>query len=176
MSQLQTTPAIETLTGEGSVPSTYRHYDKEIIPAAGIDLGVTYLKWYDIALAGEPISPDLQEEARAFLQTEAKRGALKLDDELGFVILHRCGESFYFLCVNTWRNNNELWSTVYYADEATGPGFHFFERPRTHLGTFCVWELGAVWHEQGAYKRFLSTERGDEALQAYLEDQYSGTV
>ena len=77
MSQLQTTPAIETLSGEGSLPATYRHYDKEITPAEGVDLGTTYLKWYDIALANAPINPDLQEEARAFLQSEAKNKAFR---------------------------------------------------------------------------------------------------
>lgn len=59
---------------------------------------------------------------------------------------------------------------------SVSPGFHVFERPRTHLGVYCVWELGAVWHEQGAYKRFLYSDRGDEALQVYLEDQDLGTV
>ena len=28
-------------------------------------------------------------------------------------ILHRCGEDFYFLLVCTWRNENELWETVW---------------------------------------------------------------
>ena len=36
--------------------------------------------------------------------------------ELGFVVLHRCGESFYFLLVCTWRNENELWETVWAKD------------------------------------------------------------
>lgn len=176
MAQPHTAPARETLTGEGSVPESYQHYEKEIIPSDGIDLGNTYLKWYDIARADAPIDPDLQDEARAFLQSEAKRGALKLNDELGFVFLHRCGESFYFLCANSWRNNNELWSTVYYADESVGPGFHLFDLPRPHHGAFCVWELGTVWHEQGAFKRFLFSDRGEEALEAYLGDHYSGVV
>jgi len=176
MAQTQTAPVLDALTGEGSVPSTYEHFEKEITPAEGIDLGKTWLKWYDIARPDAPIDPDLQDEARAFLQAEAKRGALKLDDELGFVFLHRCGESFYFLCANSWRNNNELWSTVYYADESIGPGFHLFDLPRAHHGTFCVWEFGAVIHEQAAFKRFLFSDRGDEALQAYLGDQYLGKV
>ena len=57
-------------------------------------------------------------------------------------ILHRCGESFYFLLVCTWRNENELWETVWAKD---GDGDVFF-RPwpieGTHRPTFCVWELG----------------------------------
>ena len=45
--------------------------------------------------------------ARGSLPRRAESGSLALDDDLGFVILHRCGESFYFLIVSTWRNDNE---------------------------------------------------------------------
>ena len=75
--------------------------------------------------------------------------------ELGFVILHRCGESFYFLLVCTWRNENELWETVW---AKTGDDDVFF-RPwpaeGAHRPTFCVWELGAVCHEREAWTRYL---------------------
>jgi len=40
---------------------------------------------------------------------------------LGFVILHRCEEDFYFLIVCTWRNSNELWQTVLYKDGEAMP-------------------------------------------------------
>ena len=41
MAQTQTAPVLDALTGEGSVPSTYEHFEKEITPAEGIDLGKT---------------------------------------------------------------------------------------------------------------------------------------
>lgn len=46
------------------------------------------------------------------------KGALSLSGDLGFAILHRCGESFYFLLVSTWGNDNELWETVAYLQDA----------------------------------------------------------
>ena len=48
--------------------------------------------------------------------TRARSGELGDLGELGFVVLHRCGESFYFLLVCTWRNENELWETVWAKD------------------------------------------------------------
>jgi len=171
-----TAPVTPTrLSSLGSVQPEYRHYDKVITPAEGIDLGNTYLKWYDINVPEAPIDPALQQEARRFLQAETDSWSLDLAKQLGFVLLHRCGESFYLLLVQSWRNSNELWETVYYRD-AESNGFKPFPRPRTHIGTFCVWELGAVWHEQGAWSRFLRSNRDEAAIQDYLSDQYSGTV
>lgn len=162
--------------GLGSVPRDYRHIEKEITPAEGIALPGAFLKWYDVVPADAPILPEVRDDARDFLDKEGKRGALSFEDELGFVILHRCGETFYFLLVCTWRNNNELWESIYFADEAVGPGFHPFKRPKTHIGTYCVWELGAVWHEQQAFSRYLRSPRDGAALRAYLEDQRQMTV
>ena len=78
---------------------------------------------------------------------------------LGFVILHRCGDGFYFLLACTWAGNNELWETVWAKD---GVGRRrlppLAASARGHHPTFCVWELGAVWHEQQAWSRFLRSE------------------
>ena len=71
------------------------------------------------------------------------------------MILHRCGESFYFLLVSTWRNDNELWETVWAKDGDDELGFQPWPIEGTHRPTFCVWELGAVWHEQQAWSRYL---------------------
>ena len=68
------------------------------------------LKWYDIAEGERPIPRDITALAHEALDEIAGQHALA--GELGFVILHRCGESFYFLLVSTWRNENELWETV----------------------------------------------------------------
>jgi hypothetical protein len=45
-----------------------------------------------------------------------------------------------------------------------------------HRGTFCVWELGAVWHERQAWVRFLSSQRDEAAKLAYINDRFSGLV
>ena len=72
----------------------------------------------------------------------------------GFVILHRCGNDFYFLIVNTWRNNNELWETVYYKNGDAMDDFALFPREAKHKPTYCVWELVPLWHEKQAWERF----------------------
>jgi hypothetical protein len=159
-----------------AVSTGYRHVTKEIEPAPAITLGETVLKWYDIAPADEPVPSDLLVLARGTLHVAADAGALDLDDELGFVVLHRCGESFYFLIVCTWRNENELWSTVFAKDGEDEHAFRPWPVEGPHRPTFCVWELGAVWHEQQAWSRFLRSERGPADRQAYVRDTYRGEV
>ena len=113
--------------------------------------------------------------ARGSLAGPVDSGAIALDEDVGFVILHRCGESFYFLLVSTWRNDNELWETVW-AKDGDSAGFHPWPLEGTHRPTFCVWELGAVWHEQQAWSRFLHSARDAGALDAYLHDVFAGEV
>ncbi len=96
--------------------------------------------------------------------------------ELGFVILHRCGEGFYFLLVCTWRNENELWETVWAKDGDADVFFRPWPIEETHRPTFCVWELGAVVHEREAWARFLFSSRDESARHAYLRDAYAGLV
>jgi hypothetical protein len=158
-----------------AVEARYRHLTKEIAPAAPITLGQSALKWYDIAPSDEPVPGPIRALARATLRGAVDSGAIDLDDDTGFVILHRCGEGFYFLLVSTWRNDNELWETVWARGDESA-GFRPWRLEGTHRPTFCVWELGAVWHEQQAWSRFLRSERDADAREAYLEDSYAGEV
>ncbi len=115
------------------------------------------LKWYDIATPDAPIPAEIGDLARECLVDEIMGGAIELEG-LGFVILHRCGEGFYFLLACTWAGNNELWETVWAKDGDADPTFRPWPLARGHHPTFCVWELGAVWHEQQAWSRFLRSE------------------
>ena len=60
--------------------------------------------------AADPARRSRRWRARAWRRP---RGEPRSRGELGFVILHRCGEDFYFLLISTWRNENELWETVW---------------------------------------------------------------
>jgi hypothetical protein len=151
----------------------YRHVTKSIEAGAPIELGGTALKWYDIAPADDHVPGPIRALARGSLRAAADSGSLDLDDDLGFVILHRCGESFYFLLVSTWRNDNELWETVW-AKDSDAASFRPWQLDGPHRPTFCVWELGAVCHEQRAWSRFLRSARDAAARDAYVEDVYSG--
>ena len=48
------------------------------------------------------------------------------------------------------------------------PAFRPWQLEGTHRPTYCVWELGPVWHEQGAWSRYLRSNRDAAARQAYL--------
>ncbi len=152
---------------DGVTPG-YRHIYKRIQSAPCVEVGDTTLKWYDLAPADAPIPDEVRELARRDLQAAAEDDTLGLSEELGFVILHRCGGSFYFLLVCTWRNDNELWETVWAKDGEADPAFNPWPLEGTHRPTFCVWELGAVWHEQVAWSKYLRSSRDAAARQAYL--------
>jgi hypothetical protein len=159
-----------------AVRADYRHVSKLIRPAPAIRLGNAVLKWYDIAPADEPVPCELHVLARGNLHAAVESGALAVEDDLGFVILHRCGESFYFLIVSTWRNDNEVWETVWAKNGEGDVGFRPWPLEGTHRPTFCVWELGAVWHEQQAWSRFLRSSRRADSQRAYLTDTFHGEV
>ena len=153
-----------------TVSTDYEHITKLIQPGQSVELGDTTLKWYEIAAPGQPVPDEIRELAQEPMET------LELDGELGFAILHRCGESFYFLLVSTWRNDNELWETVWAKNGDGDATFGPWPLAEGHHPTFCVWELGAVWHEQQAWSRFLRSERGPAARKAYLHDTFEGEV
>ena len=154
----------------GDVAADYVHRDKFAIPREGLDVQRSHLKWTNIAPPETPVPSEIEVLARKFVRDAGITG------ELGFAILHRCGESFYFLLVSTWRNENELWESVYAKANADEADFKPFTFDSSHRGTFCVWELGVVWHEQQAWKRFLISKRSPDDVVLYLKDRYEGSV
>ena len=167
------TPDLATL---GNPAASYVHRDKVVEPGEAISLPTAILKWYDLARSETPVEAEVRDLARRFLQRESEAGRLDLGGDLGFVILHRCGAEFYFLLVSTWRNENELWESVFAKDDAATEDFRTYPFKTTHRGTYCVWELGAVWHEQQAWRRYLLSGRDAAAKRAYLADRTRGPV
>jgi hypothetical protein len=159
-----------------SVADAYVHRDKWITPARPLDLGGIRLKWYDVAARDTPVEPAIATLARAHLTREAGGDALRLKGDLGFIVLHRCGAEFYFLIVNTWANENEVWEQVFAKQNAQSQSFALFPRQGPQLPTFCIWELGAVLHEQQAWRRYLLSPRDERARQTYLADHFEGVV
>lgn len=157
-------------TNSGIDPG-YRHQSKRVTPLAPLMLPQAVLKWYGVHENSRPIPEAVTEMARQQLATAPLEA-----QGMGFAILHRCGESFYFLIVCTWRNSNELWQTVLYKDTDTATSFTLFPRDEAHKATLCVWELVPVWHEQQAWTRFLASARDEAAAQAWLADGYAGAT
>jgi hypothetical protein len=153
------------------VKDDYRHAPKWATSAEPIRTDGAVLKWYRLFRQDQPVPEEIEQLARNYLA----RNALEAKG-LGFVILHRCGDHFYFLIVNTWRGNNELWETVFYKDGGGMADFALWPRDGMHKPAFCVWELAPVWHETKSWERFLISERNEAAAQGWLADVYSGAA
>ena len=85
----------------GHVRPDYTHVPKLVRPGSILVLDDAVLKWYEIAPAASPVPLRVRELAYDALCRGSRTGELELAGDLGFVILHRCGESFYFLLVST---------------------------------------------------------------------------
>lgn len=159
----------EILQRDPGVAAQYKQIAKRVAPGDCLELPGSILKWYALHAEDSSVPDEIAALARAYLikNPPEARG-------LGFVILHRCGSSFYFLLLTTWRNNNELWETVIYKDGEAMADFAPFARNENHKPTFCVWELAPVWHETQAWVRFLKSARDEAAAQLWLQDVYSG--
>ena len=111
MSDSQARPASTLLThvlaNDLGVNESYRHAAKAVVPGDAIETDSAVLKWYALHPEDRPVPAEIDRLAHARLA----RAPLEAKG-LGFVILHRCGDDFYFLIVNTWRGNNEVWATA----------------------------------------------------------------
>jgi hypothetical protein len=167
---------VSVLETVGVVEPAYEHIEKLVRPEPRLTLYDAVLKWYDIAPEDLPVPLAVRALARRNLRDASKAGELALGDGLGFAILHRCGESFYFLLVCTWRNENELWETVWAKNGQTDVAFRPWPIGGPHRPTFCVWELGAVCHERQAWSDFLRSSRGERDKESYLRMSFTGAA
>lgn len=161
-----------TLKNDLGVSLNYKHAPKRVTPSESIETNGAVLKWYHLSQEDRPVPDEIDRLARKFLARQTNLEARGL----GFVILHRCGNGFYFLIVNTWRGNNEVWETVFYKDGATMADFALWPRDEVHKPTFCVWELAPVWHETKSWERFLMSARDEAAAKLWQSDLYSGAA
>ena len=56
------------------------------------------------------------------------------------------------------------------------PAFRPWPLGDGHQPKFCVWELRAVCHEEGAWGRYLRSARDAVAKREYLGDTYTGSA
>lgn len=159
----------EILKSDSGIDAEYRHIPKFVTPGETLELPATVLKGYGVHPQDRHIPDEITQLARSYLMKN------KLEARgFGFVILHRCGNDFYFLIVNTWRNNNELWETVFYKNGEAMADFDLFPREATHKPAFCIWELVPVQQEQKTWEEFLKSSRDEAAAEAWLDDRYTG--
>jgi hypothetical protein len=168
-------PSEEAAVSHPQARPDYRHHAKYVTPRPPLEIEGARLKWYDIHRRETPIDEETRRSGRDFVAAEGRAGRLELDGDVGFALLHLCGDGTVLLLVCTWRNENELWESCY-AKLAGKAGFELVPRGGRHKPTYCVWEMGAVWHEAQAWSRFLVTARDEPARRAYLDDHYAGPV
>jgi hypothetical protein len=159
---------LETIS---EVAKDYRHAPKQVVPGEPLETAGAVLKWYEVNPVDRPVPEEIRRKARAYLSAAPIEASGP-----GFVILHRCGDAFYFLIVCTWRNDNEAWETVFYKDGEGMADFVLFPRDGSHKAAFCVWELVPVWHEQQVWVRYLESPRDEAAAVRWLTDRYSGAA
>jgi hypothetical protein len=174
MSQTPTIDKIPHLEQYGNVvPEGYSYYEKIFTPGNDLVHPGAYLKWYNLYPSDAPITPEQETDASTFLAGEVER--LKFAGDLGFVIFHRAG-NYLLLMMMSWRNTNEIWESVYFKEVDSSEVYQQTTFDTAHRGTYCVWELGAVWHERHAWVRFLSSGRDNAAKLAYINDRFEGRV
>ena len=83
------------LGGAIGVAPNYRHVPKHVSPGNPLELPAALLKWYEVHAPDRPVPREISGLARKAFD----HAALNVNG-LGFVVLHRCGEDFYFLIVN----------------------------------------------------------------------------
>jgi hypothetical protein len=156
------------------VSSTYQHQPKSVRPGPALMTNDVYLKWTLIEPESLPITPAQVDEAQEFLLEELNSGRLKLHNEVGFVVQHRCAKVL-ILYVCTWRGDNEVWETLYHTSAQPDAHYKVTQRENTSP-TFCVWVLPAVLHEQRAWVQYLESSRDHLAQEAYLSNHLTGQV
>lgn len=155
-----------------AVAVDYVHVRKEMRAAPPLTAPGIFSKWYLVNPPNRPFTESEVQAAQSFLLAEIESGRLRLRNEVGFTVQHRCAKvDIFYVC--SWRDNNELWETLYTLP--VGGTFQMAERDNT-TGTYCVWVIPAVTHEQQAWLTYLRSPRDAAARRRYCEDQASGEV
>jgi hypothetical protein len=107
-------PLSSILEGDIGINPKYRHASKRVTPGEMLETSAAVLKWYAVYPEDRPVPDEITQLAPAYLLKTPLEAS-----GLGFILLHRCGNDFYFLIVCTWRGSNEVWETVFYNDGAS---------------------------------------------------------
>lgn len=167
---------VRNITELGNIiPEAYTYYKKKIEPGSQLKLSTASFKWYNLYPYDSIITSGQVSESKEFIENEVKSGKLKFENELGFVILHRAGNNLLLL-ITSWRNTNEIWETIYFKEAVKEEVYKPMKFKTDHKGTYCVWELGIVWHERNAWVKFINSKRNNESKLNYMSDLFSGEI
>jgi hypothetical protein len=159
----------------GNLPAAYRHVWKVAEPQQPIVVPGAVFKWHHVHDQEISVPAELDAEARALLETAAESGEWNLSYGLNFALLH-VTRTHAFLIAGVWRGHNEMWERIYWKELARPEGFQLVEPDGGATPACCVWEMGVIYHEHQAWRRFLFSDRAEADKQAWLTDTYSGRV
>jgi hypothetical protein len=169
------TEPIPVLRELAEIPADWTYVYRQIDPGKDLAIPGAYLKWYDIRIPEDPAFPEVSEEAREYLRTEAAAGNIAFKQDLGYAMLE-LEESGYYLIVCVWRTE-ELYTGIFVRDTN---GFTRYplkpETPDTLHATQSVAELDCTAHERRAWSRYLRSARDEAAKRTYIEDYCTGVV
>lgn len=157
------------------IPEGYIYYRKMIDPGSQLNLQGASFKWYNLYPYDSYITNGQVSESKEFIENEVISGKLKFENELGFVILHRAGD-YLLLLITSWRNTNEMWESIYCKKAANEEVYKPIKFKTDHKGTYCVWELGIIWHERNAWVKFINSKRNNDSKLNYMNDLFSGEI
>lgn len=166
---------VAELDALGNVPASYRHHRRLVTPGESLAIPGVLLKWYELRRHEVEMPHDLAESARATVRRELEAGRIDTGYGLGFVVIHDCNPITY-LIVGIWKSHNELWESIYLHDREGSARFEPFPRTGRDMPLACIWELAPIWHERGAWVRYLESARDEPAKRAFLADMLSGSV
>lgn len=112
---------------------TTSYPNKYASPKGIFTVGKTKFKWYDLAKNPAEVSPEDIDRAKICIEN-AKENFQNIED-LGFVIMHRCGEN-YLLLVCTWRSGK-----VFIMMETVHLKFGTEIKPTSRLTVYGKWAL-----------------------------------
>src|SRR5260370_38300112 len=93
-----------SLKNDLGVKESYEHGPKRVTPVEPIETNGAVLKWYKLAPEDRQVPDEIDRLARSFLARQTN-----LEPKgLGFSILHRCGQHFYFLIAKTSHCHTEV--------------------------------------------------------------------
>jgi hypothetical protein len=157
-------------TGQiGYIPKEFKNHKRYVKPLKVIDVDSSFLlKTYDLH-TGEPSSDRVLNDFEAFLK--AKAPEINRELGVGFAILSRD-----MVNISRWSAEYPIVikNTLYEFNEAKGDVLDARKVDVEDLGPYCIWELGIVNHERGAWMRYLNSNRDKENLTNYIEDMLKG--
>jgi len=164
--------ADEALHGLGVLPDVPARHERVVMPGELLITSYALLKWYELRTGAVIISRDVTRDARRCVQAAIEVGALPYGDGFGFAVL-RYEPPEVSLLVGVWHGEERLHEARFI--QIAGGAFE--EMPNAHGATAStIRDLAVMWHERGAWMRYLRSARGEEAKCAYLNERLLGLM